>query len=333
MTKVAIVISDMHLHFWEHYNQDGDRISTTLEFLEGIFKKAERSDVPILFAGDLFHTPEGLKSPTINAVYPELIKLFYRYPSVHFYAISGNHDQYTKNYLNKPSISYVGGLANSIKNFHLLDMSGYTFKNGLSIYGIPYLYLNTDIDLALMEATNFFVKQPSLNILLMHTTITGSTDTNGYEVREASISKTALEGIADLTLVGHIHKHQKMAKGVYHIGSSVHVKVSDEGYTPVYLDIYMTGSSLKVVTKEVTPVKIFKTYTDVKEKDDSPNTMWVHKIAKDDTSQRVDDEPTDIQDLEALMKSYLKTLEVKDKKIKAAAYDILEKTTQHDTSL
>ena len=309
----AIASSDWHLHYWEHHNAEGSRTHATIEFVENLFKRARKVGVPIFFSGDLFHTPEGLKSPTINSVYPELIRIFNEYSDVDFYAITGNHDQYTKNYIHKPSISYTAGLANTLKNFHLLDMTGVVLENNVGVFGIPYLYLNQGFDEALTRAESFFERKGvSKSILLIHTTIEGSVDTNGYSITESSIMRESLSDRFTLVLAGHIHKFQKMAKGVYHVGSAVHVKASDADYEPVTLDILnpLGNSSLKVRTRAIPEARVFKYYTDLEDKYEDENIMWVHRPVEK-AEEEHDDIGVDFSDLPGLMRGYLKKLGVK----------------------
>lgn len=331
---VGYATSDWHLHYWEHHNADGIRVKASLEFIENLFKRAQISKKPIFFGGDLFHTPEGLKSPTINFVYPELIRIFNTYPDVDVYAISGNHDQYTKNYIHKPSISYTGGLASSIKNFHLLDFTGKVLEDGVGIYGIPYLYLNSNFDKALDMAETFFRDNAvTKSILLIHTTIEGSIDTNGYQLAESSVLVEELSQRFTLVLSGHIHRHQKMAKGVYHIGTSSHVKVSDEGYTPVYLEIINTKhtANLRVLTAPVEPVMMFKTYSNPDQKFDEDNIIWVFQPDKSEQEERANN-TVDISDYNTLMKGYLKELGVKSPMRKNITMKIL-KQVQDDRTI
>lgn len=329
---IAKALSDPHLHFWEHHNADGVRTKNSIEVLESILREASIAKVPVLFGGDLFHTPEGLKSPTINSVYPELIRLFNTYKDVDFYAISGNHDQYTHNYIHSPSISYTAGLANTIKNFHLLDFQGVVLPSGVGVYGIPFLYLNNNYSEAIQRAMNFFEeKKVNKTILLIHTTMEGSIDTNGYKLTESSVLLKTLSNKFTLVLSGHIHKHQKLAKGVYHIGSTSHVKASDAGYQPVYLDIRNPSGtkSLRVKPIEISKAFTFKYYTDIDDIDRSDNTiMWVRdtsKTAKDRENTLGDS--TDITDLVKLMKGYLDSLGVKSPMRRKRAIQILKQVT------
>jgi len=331
---VAYGTSDWHLHYWEHYNKDGERTKASLEVVRNMFKRASHGNTPILFFGDLFHTPEGLKSPTINAVYPELISIFNAYPNVQFYAISGNHDQYTKNYIHSRSISYTAGLANTIKNFHLMDFQGTMLTDDVAIYGIPYLYLNTNYTQALAMATEYFNKvKAKKTILMIHTTIEGSVDTNGYSVTETALLMRELKERFTLVLSGHIHKHQRMAKGVYHVGSAVHVKVSDEGYEPVIIKILdpRHKKTLHVSTKKIEGAKVFKTFTSEEGKDNDPNIMWVYKSDKEEQVEKAN-KGVDISDYEGLMKKFLKSLGVKSPKRINKAMIILKEVNDDKTS-
>jgi DNA repair exonuclease SbcCD nuclease subunit len=250
-----------------------------------------------------------------------------------FYAISGNHDQYTKNYIHKPSISYAAGLANTLENFILLDLAGAVLDNNVGIYGIPYLYLNQNFEEAIIRATNFFKKHKvDKSILLIHTTIEGSVDTNGYKVTESSILLEMLEERFTLVLAGHIHKHQKMGKGVYHVGAGVHVKASDAGYEPVYVKILnpLNTRNLRVRTVPIEDVKIFKYYNIPDEKVDEPNTMWVFKAPEQDEAE-VTRQTVDLTDFPKLMKGYLKALKVKSPLRKNIAMNIL-KEVMDDTA-
>jgi len=329
---IAKASSDWHLHYWEQYNKSGDRVKATIDAIESLFKEARAAAVPILFGGDLFHTPEGLKSPTINAVYPELVRIFHQYNDVTFYAISGNHDQYTKNFLHAPSVSYVAGLANTLQNFVSIDNEGFEInhKLGIYVYGIPYLYLNKDMGEAIERAQLYFKKvQAKKSILIIHTTLNGSVDTNGYQLTESSVLKEELENRFDLVLSGHIHKHQKMGKGLYHIGSATHVKTSDAGYVPVFLNISTKGKGFIIRPKAFEGVKVFKYYRD--EHSEEPDTMWVKEPSVSDTSE-VNSEYKEHMDYKTMMLSYLQSLNVKSPRRRNLSLKILKEITDVDST-
>jgi len=329
----AIAISDLHLHYWEHYNDQGARTKNAIEFLEKVFLEAQTGNIPILFGGDLFHTPEGLKSPTINTVYPELTRLFYTYPDVQFYAISGNHDQYTRNYLHKPSISYTAGLANTFKNFHLIDMAGVVLDHNVGVYGIPYLYLNQNFAEAIDRAKLWFKSAGvSKSILIIHTTLEGSIDTNGYKLSESSVLVEILEKHFTLVLSGHIHRHQKIAKGIYHIGSPTHVKASDAGYKPVYLKISnkLVRPGLTVKVTDVPKPMVFKYYSEPTERDNNPLHMWVYKSDKAATGETPELLSNDLSDFPQLLRTYLDLLEVKSPLRRHLAINTLNQVLDND---
>jgi exonuclease SbcD len=322
---VGYLTADWHLHFWEKYNPDGRRLKTQLEFIRNLFKRAQASKAPIIFGGDLFHTPEGLKSPTVNLVYPYLISLFLEFPDVQFYAVSGNHDQYTRNYLHNPSVSYIGGLANAIKNFHTIDMMGVDLGNGVGLYGIPYLYLDTGIALAIAEARKWFKDNKiKKSILLLHTTFAGAEDTNGYSDSGSELGYKYFNEAFDLVISGHIHKFQKTSKGMFHIGSPFHTRVSDMGYDPVFETLTYKHGKFHLHPKDVVPVMKFRQYQDISEKDKDPLTMWAPATVASRDSENRHKTEADISDLQGLLKAYLTSIGVKSPRRFNYAKDILK---------
>ena len=166
-------------------------------------------------------------------------------------------------------------------------------------------------------------------ILMIHTTIEGSVDTNGYSVTETSLLREELEKQFTLVLSGHIHKHQKISKGIYHIGSPTHVKTSDEGYEPVYvvLSDSKTRPGIKVKTTAI-ETKVFKTFYEGADTSD-PNIMWVYKPKeKEDLAEA---NHVDITDHTAMMKGFLKHIGVKSPKRKRIVLDILKEVVDDKT--
>jgi DNA repair exonuclease SbcCD nuclease subunit len=266
-----IAFSDIHFHVWGNFNTHNRRVIAQMEIVERVFQIAHSRKCPILFLGDMFHDPDSLSNDLLSMVQPWFIELFNKY-SVHFFAISGNHDMKETNSFKRRSPSYINTLSNSIRNFQNLDFHSITHE-GMTYHGVPYITHNEGI-MDYIESIELNPDTP--NILLLHTDFRGQKDTNGMEVgKGTNINEKGLKKF-DVVLSGHIHKPGKLRDNIYSVGSPCQLRVSDMGGEFGY---WICRDNLKMDFKSFDKVPEFKYYSEGDKTDDF--NFWVKKPISD----------------------------------------------------
>lgn len=232
----AIVFSDLHLNDW---NKHPKRLDTAFKVLQHISSRCEEEQVPAIHCGDLFHKPENLSNYLFNRVVEEFNKLSNR--SWVMYYISGNHSCYHKNTIER-------GMPNSWENtlskvypwLISLDFRGIKLNPRIKLHGVPYIDNNIGLSEYLSRIPIRNKKQKQ--VLVLHTSYPGAKDTDGIEVNSDNISINTLDKF-DLTLMGHVHKPQRLGKKVYMIGCPYQQRRTDRscelGYWELYSDLSM----------------------------------------------------------------------------------------------
>lgn len=244
---IAIAFSDIHFHEFRDFNTGKN---TRLEWIKKAFMDivsiAEKSNVPVLFAGDLYHNPKELSQKTILSSMSALGN-----KSVLIYGISGNHDQSEKNFLDKPSPSYLE-MFKRYSNFHLLDNRRIDTLNFIA-WGIPYLErpeeLKSQIKKFSKEAKKYHrvAKKmanrlnPKLRILILHSDMPNAETPTGFKVNEHGGINYEMFKHFDVVLCGHIHKGQRLYKNVWMLGCPIHQDRSNEGHECGYWEVYSSG--------------------------------------------------------------------------------------------
>jgi len=310
--------SDIHLYYWAKYNSNGRRLRGQLDVLEFLFKQAYNKQVPLFFAGDLFHSPVGLSNELLSIVLPEFLELFNRYP-IDLFAISGNHDVEGINTKARRSPSYIHTLANSIKRFHCLDFESVEFSD-FAVHGIPYLTHNTGFAEAVQEIS---LVPKKFNILMVHADYLGQKDTNGIIIGKGeNVDEAVLGRKFDLVLSGHVHKPGFLRNNLYSLGSPMQHRLSDMGGTFGYWSL---KTRFKLQFKEITTTPQFKFY-----KSDSDKTndydFWVKEVQGDKEINDTLEEEVDFQDYPDIGAQYLKSYGEKSRSKKALLKKILTET-------
>lgn len=229
-------MADLHLEDWKKpYLYTGDRVSDFIQALKIVQYKALTHQVPVLFAGDLFHKPKSLS----NKIFDKFITNYVQ--ECKMFAISGNHDQSEKNTLKHESPSYVRTLHHCIPNFKCVDNTYYETTDFI-VAGIPYLTHNKGFLKMKRKLESQLKNSTKLKILLIHRDLPGAKTPVGYEVNESDDLKgKSLKKVFknwDLVLVGHIHKPQELAPNVFMLGSPLHQDAGDADTDMGYWIIY-----------------------------------------------------------------------------------------------
>jgi len=321
MAIIAIAYSDIHHAIWNQYNFLNRRLSDSIE-VEKIIKLASKKyKVPVLFCGDLLHKDKYMSNELMAYLLPALNKL---HSSGHkTYAISGNHDQDGENTKDNPAYSYISTFSNIFPNFECIDFGDVRTEN-FHVFGIPYLTHDIGLKQLIKEVSEKRSKKLP-NILMLHTTLPGATDTNDMQMI-THLDNSIYELLADfdLVLTGHIHAPMKLAKNVYQLGAPNHQRKTDKGKE---LGYWLIHDNLKMEFVHIKQMPKFIELEPGQEFPDSHNFYYHRETNKVDTTENVVDTGTafnNIFDKEKLAKNFLKATNVKDKQKKQALLKAIE---------
>lgn len=235
---IAIASSDWHLHNWNNFNENDMRIRSDLLQVQEIHSIASKLNVPILFTGDMFHNDQSLSNKLLHYTLPVFNSLFNGDPhGVHLYGIDGNHDQVQQNTPENLSPSYLQTLSQVFSKIHCLNFQSKSVKK-FKLHGIPYITRNQDFDKIVRSIK---LSKKKKNILMIHTDLPESRDTNGRVIGSTRNIPDRLADLFsrfDLVISGHIHKPQIMDTNVLMIGAPKHQRKTDIGCPMGYWEIY-----------------------------------------------------------------------------------------------
>lgn len=233
MSLIAIASADWHSYDFKNFDVDGSRLKNTLSAVSFILNERNRLNVPLLFAGDLYHTPKEVGNKVLTDTV-DTLQMGLR-NGRQMFAISGNHDQDQKNGWDYRANTYLKMHWATQKNFVLLDYmeQGAPIGPDIMVQGIPYMNSEDEIKKAVDAYRKKANQQPTkFKILLMHGDVAGCKDHNEHEMYDGKLFKNGVDNFFagwDLVLYGHIHRPQKITKKVYMLGSPIHQISSDKG--------------------------------------------------------------------------------------------------------
>jgi DNA repair exonuclease SbcCD nuclease subunit len=231
---ISIAISDVHLHIWSQYNEDGRRNETGAMFLDKLRRLQKKFNVPVISPGDWFHSPKSLSNESLNKYIPLICNI--KYP---IYILPGNHDMDGVNNNDKTAHSHITWLSYILAQGFSVTGS-HQLHTGITLWGVPYY----DHNIGLMDKIQSYIKSfkpGQKNILMIHTDLPGAKDSDGMEVGQVQgIPENWGEVFAkfNLVLCGHIHKFQKLGPNVYMVGSPYHTRITDIGCKMGVLLVY-----------------------------------------------------------------------------------------------
>lgn len=322
MSKViAIAFSDLHINDWAKFNSESKRTKNHFKVLSLIKKACIKYNCPAIFCGDLFHKPENISLSLMNLVAEEFLKLDLR-NNWKCYAISGNHDIFHVSQANgKKPESWVNVFHMMYGWIISLDYSELTDEeNKVQYHGIPYIDHNIGL--------NEYIKGMKLDdeykhVLLLHTDYPGAQDTDGMEVGTSENLNINLLDRFDLTLMGHIHKPQRLSKKVYMIGAPLQQRRTDKdcdlGYYLLYDDMRLKFVSLS---------DKFPKFIDVDSEDkvlDDGNYYTVVSVKMEQSVEKVN-KITKKLSKKRLIKRYLKAQGITDSKKESILLDIIKES-------
>lgn len=250
---IAIAFSDFHLHEWKQFNENNRRLQVSIDIAKTLIKRAAKLKVPLLFTGDLLEDDNCMTNNVFKAL--AIIVNELRKHKVVMYAISGNHDQCSKNTLDNPSNSWVETLS-YLSNGYFVCLDNRVEETGrsgvsISLYGVPYMSGNKDFKKAIKRHKDK-LNPHSFNILMIHTALHGAKEPDGStrtEVENIPLAMYKLFEGFDLVLSGHIHKPQKLGSNIYMLGATNHQRRSDRGCKMGYWAIYKDSPPLFIKSK------------------------------------------------------------------------------------
>lgn len=314
MKPIAVIFSDLHLGEYSRFNKDNKRVLNHFKVLTQIRKVCLKYDIPSIFCGDLFHKPEVQS----NEFFELVVKQFDRLDKKKWtmYCISGNHDMSKRNTKEASSPSWVKSYSKQYNFIKCIDWKTIEEK-AFNVSGIPYLDSNLNIN---NHIKNLSDKKLKNHLLLLHTDYPGAQDTDDTEVGDVQNLNINLLNPFRLTLIGHIHKPQRLGRKVYMVGAPLQQRRTDRkcelGYWLLYEDFSMEFHPMNFpkfidVDKEE-DVKDDGNYYTVISKEPLENVA-THAIKKDTSKRR-------------LVRNYMKATGNKDKAKRQILIDLLKKT-------
>jgi DNA repair exonuclease SbcCD nuclease subunit len=180
------------------------------------------------------------------------------------------------------------------------------------IWGIPFLRYNDGLADS-VDMIRETLHEDFINVLMIHTVLPGSTDTDDREITEQGKPLGSLSEMFDgfnLILCGHIHKHYYFGGGIYNVGAPIQQRLTDMGSRMGWLLVGSDGEG-ETVTK-ITPAKLpeFKYYKG----EEPPDTLhfWI-KVPEEKIEEKSEiPKPTNTS-MKSLVKGYGKAMGFKGK--------------------
>lgn len=317
-----ILYSDIHHNIWASFNENNRRLDISKDFEKLIFRKAQKLRIPILFSGDLLHLEKGISNLLLSIILPHYKNLS-NY-DVRWYGISGNHDQSDINLIDKQSPSYVKTFSSVFDNFSCIDFGKVQIGN-VVIHGVPYITHDQGLldYVKSIDTSNKAVK----HVLMLHTTLPGTSDTDGRIIQTNTIGKEFIELVQKkfkLIITGHIHKAIALSNKIIQVGATNQQRKTDRNSELGYWIIY---DDLSYRFKPVNTPKFVELPKG--EKFPDKDNFYYHAITKiehKDVEVKNEKKFKDINNKEKLAKTYLKEKGINDKVKKAKLVRILNDT-------
>lgn len=211
----SVWFTDVHVHPYKRFDNNNSRLNNCIKVIIDAFELAQESEAQaIFFCGDLFDQQKSLPTIVINKI-TKLFKHLFQETSIDFYAISGNHDQASKNLYGQPCVTALEFLDTAFPRFHLIDNQLIEYGNQ-TILGIPYYEYTEDFYKAIGDQ--------EADILMIHNTPQGITNKNIHTDFDPAVLKRFKR-----VMCGHIHQAQVIRKNFHILGSPLHRDLGDVG--------------------------------------------------------------------------------------------------------
>ena len=221
----AIVFSDLHVHNYKAFNEDGRRLKNGIAFLDYIFRLAHANGIKlILMPGDLHNLMQIVSVKAINAVISCLKRNFDLYPEIELISVSGNHDFAEVSLIDKPAESALEHLSIIFPQFWLFDNRGNMCQGDFQIIGIPYFEHREHFRQELEKTIAYLEPGYKNHILLMHQTV-GS----GLPIEDTIEPTDPLFDNFTMVFNGHIHNCEQLTDNFINVGTPMHRDAGDIG--------------------------------------------------------------------------------------------------------
>lgn len=315
----AIAFSDAHIHKFKNFNVNNSRLDWCIKSIFHILEVAVEKNVPVLFCGDLIHSPKDIETET-NEVVQGLFN-WWKNKEIPFIAIDGNHDQSQRNSKDKRSPSHINAL--HCKGVVNVSWSS-TLSDNLEVWGIPYVHNDLEI-FNHVRSIKKEVKESHarLKILLLHTDMPGCKTPTGFILDDTKHIPKDLDKFFkdfDLVLCGHIHKPQWLSKKCIMLGCPIQQDESNANDKLGYWEIYSDGSAKLIELKE------YPKFIRLKKGEVAPADTIDYYIPFDEVLEEEDVEIGEFNlnnSKKELAKSYCRQTKVKSKAKRNALIQIL----------
>lgn len=323
---IALSFSDLHVHNWKQHNPDKTRLQLHIDALLGVWAKAVALDVPILFEGDLIQKGTEVSMVVLTYLMAAFQSMEHtldgHITKAHIYAIPGNHDQDSPNRLGKNDAYDIIKVLAMVFPRVITDISynrrdtGFKVAKNVMAWGVPYFRFNDGVTETIenIKAKIEEYYKPHRHILMIHTVLPGSQDTNGFKLGEEgeglkNLSKL-FEGF-ELVLCGHVHKPYEFGGGIYNIGAPLEQRTSDMGAKLGTWEIRQSGEGdLDLKFIQAHTESRYKTYTG-DEAPDEPG-FWI-KAHKADAVEDGEEGGEVIADISDIVPAYFKQIGLKNR--------------------
>jgi len=283
MSNLAIIFSDLHVHAYKQFNENGRRLKNGIAFLDYIFKMANANDIKYIFMpGDLHNLMQIVSVKAVNAVVKCLKANFELYPNITLVAVSGNHDYSEVNLLDRPAESALEHLNEIFSNFMLLDNGCMSFGN-IKIHGLPY-YEHAEHFRVTLEKTQNKIDNTMVNILLMHQTVA-----SGLPIEDDIQPDDYLFKNFSMIFNGHIHNCEQITEKFINVGSPIHRDAGDIGKQKGFWVVDLNNPTETISFKDITdkfPQFIHKTVgEELTEWESQQYVIWVLNTTTENVSE------------------------------------------------
>ena len=225
-----LVFSDLHAHNYLEFGTWLDsgittRMDRIIEALKKVCDYAIKKKIKnIFFTGDLFHQRVSLSVAVSNKLFKCINE--YAKQDITFVLCPGNHD-----FISKSESGHSLEKYSKLENIFVLDGIHSLNINEFRIMGIP---ATNDKEKLQKRLKKLKIVRPA--ILLLHTHITGSLTSKGYEFKD-SFPISVISKKFSATFVGDIHKFQIFKKNVIIPGALLQHNFSDVKCKKYFLDV------------------------------------------------------------------------------------------------
>ena len=220
-SELAIVFSDAHVHTHKQFNENNRRLKNGIALIDYVFGLAAKNNIKyILFPGDMYDLMNVVATEASIAVLQCFHRNTIQYPDITFIAISGNHDQATKNIIGGPAQTALDHLT-IFPQFVLIDCDTFVTEAGNTIHGIPYYEYPEDFG-----ATLSVLKHPKEGneFLLMHQVVA-----SGLPIEDCIAFDDPLLSTFAMVFNGHLHQPKEVSNNFINVGSPMHRDAGDMG--------------------------------------------------------------------------------------------------------